>query len=235
MPRAKLEAALSGIDWNSNVTFFLKGTVNSEIFAQSNLRLAVWSRQFEKADAGNTALSFIREMQVAGHYVPALTALALYKPAAAAMRTAFETALYYTYFRSHPTELATLIRDKNYFVSKSDIIVYHKIHTSDFRTLEQSFGLIGRMEEWYGFVSSLIHGQIPGQWHTHTDLEKLRHMESLIPEVAKAFNDGEEIVHNLFLCTAGRELWDAFSSGAKKQLLSKLAKDKKLALGLDAA
>ncbi len=235
MPRAKLEAALSGVDWNANVSLFLKDTADSEMMAQSILSLAIWSRQFEKAEAGNTALSFIREMQVAGHHVAALTSLALYKPAAAGMRTIFETALYYTYFRRHPSELATLVRDKSYFVTKSEIIAYHKVHTANFRSLEQCFGLLGRIEEWYGSVSSIIHGQIPGQWHTHTDLDKLGHIEKLIPEVAKTFQNGEEIVHDLFLCTVGRELWDAFSSPAKKQLLFHLSKDKKMELGLDAA
>jgi hypothetical protein len=235
MPRAKLEAALSGVDWNSNVAVFLKDTANSEIIARANMRLAIWSRQLENTDVGNPALSFIREMQVAGHHVPALTSLALYKPAAASMRIVFETALYYTYFRKHPSELATLVRDKSYFVTKSEIIDYHKLHTPDFKVLEQCFGLVGRIEEWYGFVSSLIHGQIPGHWNTHIDFTKLKHVNSIIPAVTKAFQDGEEIVHYLFLCTVGRELWDGFSSPAKKQLLSGIAGDRKAALGLDAA
>ena len=235
MPRAKLEAVLLGVDWNSNVAAFLKDTASTEVIARGNLRLAVWSKQFENADAGNPALSFIREMQVAGHYVPALTGLALYKPAAASMRIVFETALYYTFFRKHPAELATLVRDKGYFVSKSEIIDYHRLHTPDFKLLEQHFGLVSRIEEWYGFISSLIHGQIPGSWISHVHLAQLRHVDSTITEVTKAFQRGEEIVHHLLLCTAGRELWDGFSSPAKKQLLSGIAGDRKTALGLDAA
>ena len=112
------------ITWKSS----LKDDEATAKIAAANLRLAVWALQLENADAGNPALSFVREMQIGGQHVTALVALSLYKPAAARIRSVFECALYYTYFRTHPSELQTLIRDPEYFVDKQELIDYHKKH-----------------------------------------------------------------------------------------------------------
>src|ERR1022692_288533 len=142
MTKDNLEKALAAVDWNANVSVFTKDATQPEIVAKANLRLAVWSRQLEITDKGNPALAFVREMQVTGHQVAALIALALYKPAAGGMRTTFETALYYSYFRTHKAELATLVRDSEFFISKKEIIDYHKQHSHNFSALQQSFGLV---------------------------------------------------------------------------------------------
>lgn len=235
MPRGKLKEALGSIDWNGNVSEFLSAEHILDAIAQANLRLAIWSRQFENSDRGNPALSFIREMQVAGFNVAALTGLALYKPAAAAMRTVFETALYYTYFRTHTSELSTLIRDPNYYVQKSDLLEYHKLHSVMFGKLQTRFSLVQNINKWYRFVSSITHGQVPGIWIEHRSLGEIKYSQVLLEEVTSAFCSGEEIVHQLFLCTVGRELWDGFSSLAKKKLISGTDADTKTALGMDTA
>jgi hypothetical protein len=109
----KLDAALGAVDWSGNVTSFLTKTPVKERLAACNMRLAIWSKQLEQVDKDNPALAFIREMQTAGQMIVALMALALYKPAAGSIRSLMETALYYTFFRTHHTELATLFREKN--------------------------------------------------------------------------------------------------------------------------
>jgi hypothetical protein len=235
MPRKKLEEALCKVDWNANIAAFIKTEDGPDLIAKANLRLAIWSKQFENADRGNAALSFIKEMQVAGYSVAALSGLALYKPAAAAMRTVFETALYYTYFRVHPSELATLTRDPDYFLQKSDLLEYHKTHTPGFNYCQSRFSLIQNINKWYRYVSSVTHGQIPGIWVEHRSLAEIRHQHSLLEEVIKTFCLGEEIVHHLFLCTVARELWNGFSSLAKKKLLSGTDAELKTALGFDTA
>jgi hypothetical protein len=189
----------------------------------------------EITDKGNPALAFIREMQVTGHHVAALTALALYKPAAGGMRTVFETALYYTYFRTHKVELATLVRDSEFFISKKEIIDYHKQHSRNFSTLQQSFGLVQQIDRWYSKVSAIIHGQVPGGWTHHLSLEKTSHVPAVLPQVVETFVTGEELIHRLFLCTVAQELWNGFSSTSKKYLLVGLPGGLKTALALDAA
>ena len=63
----KLKQALFSVDWNANVKAFLDDDISlAQKMAECNLRLAIWSKQFEEIDAGNLALPFIREMQLAG-------------------------------------------------------------------------------------------------------------------------------------------------------------------------
>lgn len=235
MPPAKLTTALESVDWKGNIREFLSTVPSPEQMEAANLRLAIWSRQIETVEGGLPSISFIREMQSAGHHVAILTALALYKPAAAAMRTMLETAMYFSYFRNHPVELSTLLREPKFYVDKAEIIAYHKQHTPDFSDLERRFGLIGRLNTWYSFVSSVVHGQIPGGWMRHRSLADLKHDLTVLPTVVKTFKDGEAILHDFFLCTSGRELWAGFSSAAKKKLLAGLSGDRKTALGLDEA
>jgi hypothetical protein len=105
MTAHKFAAAIGSVDWNQNVAEFLKDAHPATDLENANLRVAQWARQFEIVDNGNPALCFIREMQVASQNVAVLTALSLYKPAAGSMRAMLETALYYSYFRTHHSEL----------------------------------------------------------------------------------------------------------------------------------
>src|SRR5580704_13266056 len=174
MPSSKLSLALNAIDWKANIATLMGDTKSAERLALANLQLAVWSRQFENADRGNPGLCFIREMQIAGQHVAVQVALALYKPAAGSMRSMLETALYYSYFRTHPTELETLARDVGYYIEKRDILDFHRQHTVNFGELQQKLGLVSRLETWYGQVSSLIHGQIPGEWIEHKSVADIK-------------------------------------------------------------
>ena len=179
MSLEKLSAALNAVDWNKNVTNVLADTVSATTIAERNLRIAVWARQFEIADKGNPALCFVREMQIAGQHVAALIALALYKPAASSMRAMFETALYYSYFRTHPSELATLVRDVGFYVEKRTLLEYHKIHTPRFPELQHKLGLVSRLDHWYSQVSAVIHGQIPGAWVEHKTVAEIAPIKKL--------------------------------------------------------
>jgi hypothetical protein len=182
---------------------------------------------------GNPALAFIREMQAAGQMVVALTSLALYKPAASSIRTVVETALYYTYFRNHLVELATLVRDKRYFVDKKEIVEYHKLHTEDFKLMQEQFGLLSRLEDCYSTLSAIVHGQLRGVWTSHSSLYNTKQISSVTNDVVQKFVSGEEIVHYLFLCTVARTFWDDFSTASKRELLKGLSNSTKAVLGLD--
>jgi hypothetical protein len=124
MPAAKFKAAISAVDWQKNVDELLADKTSAETLAAANLKLAIWSRQLEGADAGNPALCFVREMQIAGQHVAVLIALALYKPAAGSIRSVLETALYYSYFRTHFSELETLARGMGYYLEKRHVMSF---------------------------------------------------------------------------------------------------------------
>lgn len=229
----KLDAALHAVNWTGDVETFLNEIASKEKLAAYNLRLAIWSKQFEQVDRGNAALTFVREMQSAGQMIVALTALALYKPAAGSIRTVIETALYYTYFRTHHTELATLLRDEEYFIDKNDIIEFHKRHGVNFKILQEKVGLLNRLKTSYSSLSAIIHGQIPGVWTTLTSLSKTAPNHKTLEKVVRSFAEGEEVVHRLFLCTVAQSFWDDFSPDAKKALHKGLPGDTKALLTLD--
>ncbi|MBP1097475.1 hypothetical protein [Bradyrhizobium diazoefficiens] len=235
MPHAKLGAALTAVNWNGNVAALLSDVPITKAISARNLRVAIWAKQLEISDYGNPALCFVREMQIAGQHVAVLMALALYKPAAACMRTMLETGLYYSYFRTHQSELATLVRDPEYFVDKKALLEYHKNHTPNFVELQRKLGVVSRLETWYSRVSAVVHGQIPGAWMQHQTIAEIAPNKATQNLTISEFQEGEEILHRLFLCTVGRLLWDTFSVAAKKELLRGLPGALKAALALDAA
>ncbi len=233
--RQNLEQALSSLDWKEHIGSFLGESALTKSIAESSLRLAIWARQFEESDRGNPALAFVREMQTDAQYVPTLAGLALYRPAASMIRGMVEAALYYTYFRTHPEELATLLRDPKFFLLKSDVVDYHKRHSPGFSDLEQTVGLIGKLDDLYKHLSAITHGQVPGKWSAHTSLADVKPVLELAEELVSTFADAEEVVHYLLLCTVGQRLWPDFSLEAKTALLRGLAGDVKKALKLDLA
>ena len=138
-----LPSVLKDVNWVANIDAAFKDTNVLAKLENALYRIAVWSMQLERADAGNPALCFIREMQVAAQQGAALVGLCVYKASAAAARTLLETCLYYTYFRTHPEELATLVRVDKYYVGKGDVLDYHRTHTRNFMEYQNLFGLIG--------------------------------------------------------------------------------------------
>lgn len=235
MPVDKLKAALVAIDWKKNINVFLADAKASQELASANLRLAIWSRQFENADPENPALSFVREMQIAGLHVAVLIALSLYKPAAASIRAVVETALYYSYFRTHPAELETLVRGTGFYIDKRVVVEFHKQHTADFNENQQALGFVSRLEKWYGEISSVVHGQLPGAWIEHKPIEQIKPIKVTQDLAVKAFVESVWLVHRLFLCTVGKQLWDSFTPSAKKELLAGLHGNIKKSLHLDSA
>ena len=180
-------------------------------------------------------MCFVRAMQLDGYDCAALASLAMYKPAASSMRAMVESALYYSYFVNHPVELATLVRDADFYLQKADVIEYHTRHTPGFKENQDALGFVSKLNAWYGSVSAIIHGQIPAKWAEHTALGKIKHAEHILELVVAAFEAGEDVVHRLFLCTAGKALWADFSHSARKKLLKGLDGEAKTALGLTLA
>lgn len=234
MAATDLPSVLRAIRWDDNVDTFCKKPRAAARVEACLRRIAVWAKQLETADRENPALCFVREAQVQGHYVAALLAVALYKPAAGAMRALVENALYYSFFRSHPQELGTLVRDPVYFLQKSDIIEHHQKHTERFNELEQKLALVQHLNGWYKEISGIVHGQIPGKWVNHAELASLSHGK-MLDEALTRFEEAIDIVHKLFLATVARDLWHDFAKEARETLLHGLKGSVKQALGLSIA
>ncbi len=236
MPLGKqLISAVSAVNWLNNIHEFSSESSFADIAAEVNYQIALWSKQLENADKGNLALSFIREAQAQAHYSSTLISLGLYKPAAGSMRTIVECALYYTYYRSHPAELRTLVRDPDYHIGKRNIIDYHKRHTINFESKQEAVGLLANLNEWYSDISGIVHGQAPGEWVTHLSLENINFDKEVCKLVLKKYKQGGLIFSLLLLCTVDTSLWYSFESKVKTQLLKGFNATQKEKLGLTKA
>ncbi|MEI6835137.1 MAG: hypothetical protein WCL28_14220 [bacterium] len=235
MSKKFFEVEFRKIDWKVNSDKFFSSPYDVDRIEACNLRVAIWARQLEAIDVGNPALSFIREMQMSGHQVAALLALGLYKPAAASIRSMLETGMYYTYFRSHQIELETLARGGGYYITKSEVVEFHKQHTVKFKDIASQIGLLTELEKWYGAISSIVHGQIPGVWNKFHALKDITFDKPTLDLAIKTFCACENTLHLFLLSTVGRQFWDSFSVDAKKRLLAHLSLKIKTSLELDAA
>ncbi|MBE3038686.1 MAG: hypothetical protein IMZ62_07730, partial [Chloroflexi bacterium] len=136
-----LKEALLAVKWDQNVAEFLSNAEVVARFEECGRKLAIWAKQLETADKGNPALPFIRDMQASAHHVAAVTALALYRPAAYGMRCVLESCLCYSFFRVHPAELCTLAVDSEYYLTKDEVVAFHKKHTRGFKERQEGTGL----------------------------------------------------------------------------------------------
>lgn len=231
-----LGTALATVKWAYHVSVFCADATLVARFEAAGLRLAIWSKQFENIEGkDNQAICFVREMQTASHLAVTATALACYKLAASGLRTVVETALYYSYFRTHSVELATLLRDDKWYVSKQEVIDYHMAHTAGFSELQKKFPVAAILNPWYSKMSAIVHGQIPGAWHSQRSISEIAPNPELMAVVVQELEECVRIVDRLFFTTVGRDLWQYFSPSAKKHLLHGLPGDVKTALMLDSA
>lgn len=231
-PGSKLVTAVSAVDWNENVRQFSLDPTLSDRITEALYKIAVWSKQIETADSGNDAVSFMRETQIQGHYASTLIALSLYKPCASALRAMFESVLYYTYFRSHPAELRTLVDDPEFYISKSYVIEFHRRHAPDFVKKQTRLALLSDLSKWYSDISAIIHGQIPGKWVTHVELKDIAFDEETAEASVSTLQQGADLVHKVLLCTVSIETWYKFSKDSKTELLKGLSGAAKSDLGL---
>jgi hypothetical protein len=229
-----LKKALHAVKWDQNVADFLSRTELVGRFEECGRKLAIGAKQLETADKGNSALPFIRDMQASAQHVAAVTALALYRPAAYGMRCVLEACLYYSFFRVHPAELCTLAVDSEYYITKEDVMEFHKKHTRGFKERQERTGLQNRLNGCYKKVSALAHGQVPGGWLGHTALSQVKHQDKMLLSVADTFEEVERVVRLFLLCTVAQDLWTAFSLPARREFLKGLSGETKTAVGLSA-
>lgn len=229
-----LKATLNDIDWNSRTKAFLGNASDIDRLAEVLHRIAIWAKQVESTDQGNPALCFERMVQIESYHASALISLALYKPAAAAMRSMLESALYYIYFRTHPSELATLARDESYFIDKAEILEYIEAHVPAYEKKQACFDLTNKIKTWYKSISGLVHSQKPETWVSYTSLGTVVHQPQYLCEALKSFEDGENLVHQLYL-VALADLWYGFDTEARKCLLRGLPGGTKNLLSLSIA
>ncbi|MGB3318556.1 MAG: hypothetical protein WA978_14380 [Sphingopyxis granuli] len=226
-----LKDALVAVDWNQNVSEFTNAPVRLDKLTACCRRISLFTHELSFQDFDNPAIPFLQEMKASAFQVPACLALGLTKPAAGLMRAAVESALYYSYFRSHPQELRTLVSKSNYYLSRRQIIEYHKMHTPRFGVTDKSLGLIDKLETWYGEISAIVHGQIPGVW-TSKSLSSTSSLKGEVKAPIKIFERASEIIQLVFLMTVDLEDWEAVNPISRSELLKGLSSSQLQELGL---
>lgn len=220
MPQSDdLRNALAAIDWNSYVASFASDPAMVERVATCCGGIARWHRAMRDVEPEVPAISFLAEAQIQSHYIATLIPLAMYKSAAAAMRTIVESVLYYTYFRTHPVELASLVRVDDYHATKGEILDYHKMHSVHFPARQQAWGAVSLLNSWYSKISAVIHGQLPGKWVSHTDLAGLKPHGPTRDEALVEFESAVDISGRVLLCTMDTERWNAIERETRIALL----------------
>lgn len=227
--------ALNQVDWAKNVEAISSDSSLVSDIELGSYRLAVWAAQLEQIDSKSPAIVFVREMQHAGHNAACLMGLGLYKPAAASMRAVVECALYYTYFKSHLMELATQVRDSSFYVTKAEILEFHKMHTPEFPSRQAALGFVSRLNSWYSRTSAIVHGQVPGVWSNADGIASISFYQPAAREAVSHFSDAVNLVQDAFLCCIAFEYWRFFESTAKAYILKGMQGSLKESLKLDAA
>jgi hypothetical protein len=227
-----LVSTLAEINWVKNISSFGESIENKKV-EDSLLKIAIWANAISDAEDSNPALCFSNEMLASAQTAAMSIALGIYKSSAVAMRSAFESALYYSYFRTHPNELATLAAKNNdWYLTKQEIIAYHQTHTLDFLKLSSEAGITGMHPAWYASMSAIVHSQIPGIWSNQNGITNISFNENLTREASAQFELCAEIINKFLLCTVARDLWSEVSHDLRKTLLKGLSKEFKIKLGL---
>ncbi len=230
-----LKQEILKIDWIQNRDRFLAQASDLNAIDEASTIFAFWAKQIETLEGSNSAIAFLRSAQASNFQAIATCSVGLYPASAAATRGIVEGVLYYSYFRTHHSELATLVRDRSYYVSRADVIEYHKRHTPEFKKCEQSLGLLSRLDNWYGGISAIVHGQIPGKWVSGASLGAITSSQVICSEVCSSIQSALQLAHELLLVTVGREFWERFESDTKVHLTKGLAQNVRGVLGFDKA
>lgn len=147
------------------------------------------------------------------------------------MRSMVECALYYSFFRQHPQELHTLVRNSKFYASKKQIIHHHGLHVAGYHDLNLKLHFEEKLNDWYGEVSAIVHGQIPGVW-TSKSLSDTAPLYAGATAPTKLFERAVEIVQLTLLITIENEEWEGINPKSRMILQKGLSKQQKAALNL---
>lgn len=228
-----IKTAISNPKWNENVQEFLKQESLIDSLDKECQLMARWVLELYKFDPKCTANAFVFQLLSSSQHVIALASLGLFTPAAGSLRGMVESALYFVYFRTHPTELSTLLRDKDFYVQKSDVLQYLNQHIPDYSIKQSALSLNADLNSWYKEVSSVIHAQIPGNWGGPKDLSSTKFNESHVKNVTSMHGKAASLINRLLLCTVAPDIWGQSSPENRKLFLKSLPAATKQILKLD--
>lgn len=210
---------ICSVNWNENCNLSKNENALFSKAEVSLIKLANWCKQIENIYSGNIALPFIREAQLSAQDFCCLVSLGLYKTSASSLRTILESFLYFSYFKDHLVELQSLSEVDSYYISKQDVLDYHCQHTREYKEKARISGLSSRLAAIYGKISAIVHGQMPGVWHSSSCLSDKKFDAKLAEEAIFDFNDLIEIINLFMLIIISDEDWLNIDQKIKAVLL----------------
>lgn len=228
---SSLANKLAQINWNDNTAEAAK---EEDLFceAQKQLKLlALWCKQLENIYRNNPALPFIREAQVSTQDLCCLISLGIYKCSASSLRTLLESMLYFSYFKDHPVELKSLVTVKPYYLSKKDILDYHLVHTEHFNRKYKAISLNDKLEAVYSEISAIVHGQMPGAWHSSGSLTDKKFNKQLATLVVEQLTKTMQVINPFLLILINDDEWRNIDHNVQKVFLSGMSQPTKQAIG----
>ncbi|EOV0854466.1 hypothetical protein ACOKV8_004582 [Vibrio parahaemolyticus] len=221
---SNFKTTIENIDWNNLRDAF---TSQESLFGKAEEKfqlLAHWSKAIETIYSDNIALPFIREAQISSQDFFCSCSLALYKCSASSIRTIFESVLYFSYFKDHVKELDSVVK-RNLYMSRASLIDYHINHTDSFESLYTETNLKSELESIYKEVSSIVHGQKPGTWHSTHKLENRQFEERIAVEAVNLYCRTIDVINLLLLCTISYSEWITISPISRKFIIATLKED----------
>ncbi|TOB48499.1 hypothetical protein CGK04_22360, partial [Vibrio parahaemolyticus] len=106
------------------------------------------------------------------------------------------------------------------YISKADVLAYHNLHTPDFTDRSRGVGLTSRLEKSYAKISAIVHGQMPGVWHSSPSLANKRYDKDLVKEAINEFVEVVGIVNLMMLMLISDEDWNNIDQKVKAILIN---------------
>jgi hypothetical protein len=97
--------------------------------------------------------------------------------------------------------------------------------------MQETLGLLSSLNTWYGKISAIIHGQIPGIWTDHS-IATTKYSADNAKFVIEEFSQAVKIINSWLLSTINIHTWEGISSPSRTMFLKGLSPSQKGRLGL---
>jgi len=228
MSNLSLIDSLNEINWDDICSESTKEVAIYSGIEESLSILSTWLGELISNHECNPALPFLYEAHVSLNDFCSSISLGLYKLSASSLRIVLESFLNFSYYKDHPVELNTLISNDSFYLGKAEIIEYHLLHTPQFNERSRQLDTINKLNIFYKEISQVIHGQIPGKWHTCMAFLDRKYDKDSFQIVASKFCNLSEIINLFLISSLKNEEWINLNHRSKKLFFKGMSKEKKI-------
>lgn len=221
-----LTQTMQSIDWNRVCVDATANVVQYENLEKNLVILKQWLNELTSLHKGNAALPFLYEAHVSANDFCAAVSLGLYKLSATSIRTILESFLNFSYYKDHARELDTLVNNDSFYLGKKEIIEYHKVHTPKFNQRANELNTTEKLNSLYKYISRVIHGQIPGKWHTNIEIKMKMHEPQTFSLALDHFQELVSVINLFQISSLLDQEWASLNIRSKKIFLKGFTPEK---------